>query len=92
MQTSKGKGENPDKMSYLEIPEKLVLSAFKKSEDDGYVIRVYNPTSEPVKGQIKTTFKNAQLINMNEEYESDVNLDNLEVGAYSIVTIKVEKQ
>lgn len=92
VQTSKGNGKNTDSASMLEIPEELVLTAMKKAEDsDKYIIRLYNPAAKTVKGAIKTTFKNAKLVNLNEEPAGTADLDNLEVGAYKIITIEVEK-
>ena len=92
VQTSKGRGTGADTATMLEIPEELVLTAMKKAEDsDKYIIRIFNPTAKTVKGAIKTTFKNAKLVNLNEEQEGEINLDKIEVGAYKIITIEVEK-
>jgi len=92
VQTSKGTGTEADNASYLEIPEKLVLTAFKKAEDsDKYIIRLFNPLEETVKGKITTTFKNAVKVNMNEEKEESINLDKISVGPNKILTIEVEK-
>lgn len=92
VQTSKGTGKNPDAASMLEIPEKLVLTAMKKAEDgDRYIIRFYNPTCNTVHGSIKTVFKNAVRLNLNEEEIGAIDLNNIEVPPYKIITIGAEK-
>lgn len=92
VQTSKGIGKKPDTSSMLEIPEKLILTAMKKAEEsDLYIIRFYNPTCNTVRGCIKTTFKNAVRLNLNEEKIGTINLNDIEVPPYKIITIGVEK-
>ncbi len=92
VQTTKGKGTNSDTASFLEIPEGLVLTAFKKAEDSTKtIIRVYNPTDKAVTGEIKGDFASAVLVNMNEEKEGEINLNKVTVEPYKILTIEVEK-
>ena len=92
VQTTKGKGTGKDSASFLEIPEELVLTAFKKAEDsDNTIIRVYNPTDKTVKGAIKGAFKSAKAVNMNEEQEGAIDLSDISVAPYKILTIEVEK-
>jgi len=92
VQTTKGNGTKAANASFLEIPEGLVLTAFKKAEDsEKLIIRVYNPTDKAVTGAIKGKFNNAAIVNMNEENLGAVSLDNVEVGPYKILTIEVEQ-
>ena len=92
VQTSVGLGTGKDNASFLEIPESLVLTALKKAEDsDKVIIRVYNPTKETVKGEFKCDFKNAKIVNLNEEYEAETDLKNVTVKPHQILTIEVEK-
>jgi len=92
VQTSIGLGKEKDTISMLEIPESLVLTALKKAEDsDKVIIRVYNPTNKAVTGTFKCEFKNAKIVNLNEEYESDADLNNITVNPYQILTLEVEK-
>ncbi len=92
VQTTKGKGAESDKKSILEIPDELVLTAFKQAEDsDKIIIRVFNPKDTTIKGEIKGDFKNAYVVNMNEERECEADLKNITVEPYKILTIEVEK-
>ena len=64
----------------------------KKAEDgDRYIIRFYNPTCDTVRGSIKTVFKNAVRLNLNEEEIGAIDLNNIEVPPYKIITIGAEK-
>ena len=92
IQTSKGVGTNADSASFLEIPEGLVLTAFKKAEDsENFIIRMFNPTEKAIKGKIETTLKNVVVVNMNEEAEGEIDLAKINVGPNKILTIEVEK-
>jgi len=92
VQTCKGIGTKNTAYSALEIPEKLVLTALKKAEDsDKIIIRLYNPTEETVTGEIKTVFKNAKIVNLNEGDAKDLDLSEISVAPHKIVTIEVEK-
>ena len=91
-QTSKGKGTKPLTESWLEIPKPFVMTAMKACEDrDSYVIRLYNPTDEKITFGIKTHFKGTALLNLNEEYISDVDLSDITANPYQILTIEVKK-
>ena len=71
---------------------KLVLTAMKKAEDsDRIIIRLFNPTEETVTGEIKTVFKNAKIVNLNEGDAKDFDLSAISVAPHKIVTIEVEK-
>ncbi len=91
VQTCKGNGTRSDKRSVLEIPEGLVMTAFKKAEDsDAKIIRLFNPTAQTVKGTISGEFTKARLLNLNEEYLSDLDVTEFKVAPYKILTIEVE--
>lgn len=91
VQTCKGLGTKSDKRSLLEIPEELVMTAYKKAEDrNAKVIRLFNPTAQTVRGTISGEFIKARLLNLNEEYLSDLDVTELEVEPYKILTIEVE--
>ena len=92
VQCSKGSGTAPAQMSMLEIPDKLVMTALKKAQDsDRYIIRLYNPTKEPVTGKIKTTLKNPTTVDLNENHECGFDFDNICIEPYKIITIEAEK-
>lgn len=92
VQTSKGIGTGSDVRSMLEIPSELVMTAFKKAENsDNKIIRVFNPTCSTVTGKISGEFKKAWLVNMNEEYEGEIDLEHVVVAPYKILTIEVEQ-
>ena len=87
-----GRGKNANTASLLEIPEELVLTAFKQAEDsEKIIIRVYNPTKETVTGAFICPFKNATIVNLNEEYEAEADLTKITVKPHQILTIEVEK-
>ena len=91
VQTTKGKGKNPDRATFLEIPKELVLTALKKSENgDKYIMRLYNPCERTVCGRINTVFKNPKKVKLNEKFEKDYSFE-IEVPANKIITIEVEK-
>lgn len=92
VQTTKGAGQKADRESILEIPEELVLTALKKAEDSNrYIIRLYNPTDETVRGCVRGRFTNAKFVDLNETFTAEADLTNLTVGPYKIVTIEAEK-
>lgn len=92
VQTTKGAGQKADRESILEIPEELVLTALKKAEDSNrYIIRLYNPTGETVRGCVRGRFTNAKFVDLNETFTAEADLTNLTVGPYKIVTIEAEK-
>ena len=91
VQTCKGLGTQSTARSMLEIPEELIMTAFKKAEDGGArIIRLFNPTDHAVKGAITGEFQKAGLLNLNEEYQGELELSQIEVEPYKILTIEVE--
>lgn len=89
--TSKGNGTKPDCASMLQIPDALVMTALKKSEDsDRFILRLYNPTEETVTGAISGNIKCASLVSLNEDCPEAVDLKNLSVAPHKIITIEVE--
>jgi len=68
------------------------LTALKQAEDnEKIIIRVFNPTRETVSGTFKCEFKNAKIVNLNEEPECNADLNNITVKPYQILTLEVEK-
>ena len=85
--------------SFLTVePRILRLSAFKEAEnEDGFVIRVYNPSAKKVDGTIKFThpLKKAFTINLNEDIEreleiTDDNMISLEANPWEIHSVRVQ--
>ncbi len=74
--------------------EKLVMSAFKKTEDrDTLTMRIYNPTENTIESMIKfyTVPKKAYFTNMNEERISEFDVTKpINVGKYKIITMEFE--
>ena len=69
-----------------------MLTAFKKAEDsENYIIRVYNPLGKEFCGAFYGQLKNAKAVNLNEEYKKDVDMNNIKVRPYEILTIEAEK-
>ena len=97
--TQHDKGYLPQKHSFLSIqPENLILSAFKKAEDrETYILRLFNPTEEEFKGEIKLNvdIKEAYLTNLNEKRLSSLIVGNngrinIDVGANKIITLEID--
>lgn len=92
-----GRGLLPREGAFLTLePGDLVLSALKaaEGEDNAYILRLYNPTTAPVKGTVRFELppRTAALANLNEEEEKDVRLAAdgrvpVQVGAKKIVTL-----
>ena len=96
-QTGAHGGELPQRHGFLELePAQLVLSAVKRSEDgEALVVRLFNPTSKPMKGTL-TFGENvaaAELITLEEIPLKTVKAEGcsvrLAVGAKKIVTVKI---
>jgi alpha-mannosidase len=70
-QAGKGGGDLPQELSFLEVsPRQVVLSALKRCEyRDTLVLRMFNPTSQTLLGQVacRLPLTEAWLTNMNEE-------------------------
>ncbi|MGQ9515087.1 MAG: alpha-mannosidase [Thermoproteota archaeon] len=79
-------GNLPSELSWIGVePSTLVISAVKIAEqEDGIVVRVYNPTDSTIEGRLKTFHKiaSAHLTNLNEEKIGDAELD--EEGAIKL--------
>lgn len=72
-------GKLPLEQGFLSVSDKnLQVSAFKKAEDrDSLILRVYNPTSQPIQAEISLTVPGADVkevitCNMNEERTEEV--------------------
>ena len=72
-------GKLPLEQGFLNVSDKnLQVSAFKKAEDrDTLILRVYNPTSQPIQAEISLTVpgvdvKEVITCNMNEERTEEV--------------------
>ncbi|MDO8588891.1 MAG: glycoside hydrolase family 38 C-terminal domain-containing protein [Armatimonadota bacterium] len=83
------KGSLPQKASFLTIsPSSIVMSALKKADKgDGLILRMYNPTSNDTKAEVKCDVrpvKKARLVNFLEEPKGD-----LAVGAGGVVSIEM---
>jgi alpha-mannosidase len=90
-------GDLPKRHSFLQIePANLVLSAVKRSESgQGLVVRVFNPTSQAIEGNL-TFFKpirTAHMINLEEKPGDKLathgNTLSLSVDKKKIVTIEI---
>ncbi|MEO2046721.1 MAG: glycoside hydrolase family 38 C-terminal domain-containing protein [Pirellulales bacterium] len=70
-QAGRGGGQMPKDHSFLQVgPETIALSACKQCDQrDSLIVRLYNPTSEEVTGQIDCDrpLQEAWITNMNEE-------------------------
>ena len=75
-------------------PEALVVSAVKPAEeDDGLVVRVYNATLEPVRGQLEVDVPYARAFrtNLDEQPQGELapgELSHLALGPNELVTLK----
>ena len=70
-QTGRSTGTLPNTLSFINVkPAELVLSAVKKAaRSDAMIVRVYNPTSKTVSGDIAfwKTIESANEVNLNEK-------------------------
>ncbi len=81
-------------------PDSLVVSAIKKPEDsgfDGFVLRLYNPAGETVKGTVKIHTKASDVwkVTMEEKFEKRAELMEdgsfkIEAGPKKILTYKIK--
>ncbi len=86
-----------DDVSFIKLkPENLIFSCFKKSEDkNAYVLRVYNPTNETLKGEISFLWelKSVELITLEEKTIQSFNFESkklfIEVEPKKIVSLKI---
>ncbi len=90
-------GDLPKRHGFLGIaPENLILSALKRADDgNGYILRVFNPTAEPVKGTITLAapFASAQRVTLEELPEAEIpitqNTLHIDVAPKKIVTVRM---
>ncbi len=96
-QAGRGGGEMPKEHSFLKIaPESIALSAMKKCDQrDSLILRLYNPTSEQIDGQIvcDRPLQEAWLTNMNEERREPLAVEagtvEVSLGHKQIVTVEL---
>lgn len=98
------KGNLPLEQGFLKISDKnLQMSAFKKAEDrDSLILRVYNPTGQPVQTDISLTIPGLDIkevisCNLNEERTDKVlpvsdNIFKVAVGVKEISTYEIVTQ
>jgi alpha-mannosidase len=97
-QFGKQEGILPDMKSFIKIHgDNLVLSSVKKAEDTAaIIIRLYNPTELDIEGvlEIGFEFKEANLLNLNEEKIGHLEMSNgavkLIVGHGKIMSIELK--
>ncbi|GIV45934.1 MAG: hypothetical protein KatS3mg036_0752 [Ignavibacterium sp.] len=99
VQTGKSNGTLPVENSFIKIyPEDLIFSSLKKSEDeDGFVLRVYNPTEKNIEGRIELMkeIKKVEQVTLEEVFINhisliDKNSFNVSLGAKKIGTYKLK--
>jgi len=99
-QTGRNPGGNlPLKDSFLEVcNDQVFVSGIKKHErGDGVVVRLFNPSAENLETELKMKWpvKRAQLLTMNEEPLSDLEIANglaqVPVAHHKILTVLLEK-
>lgn len=88
VQTGQLRGAQSSSLSFLKIePDSLIFSCLKKAENNNneFVLRIYNPTSEVVSGKITTQsqLKTVQEVNLEEIFQSEVQL--LEPIAFEVL-------
>ena len=85
-----------ERYSLLKIePKELIMTALKRSEDDdGIIIRLYNPTANPLSGRIeldakvKAMVRDAWIVDLKEEIIGPADLGKLALGPFKIGTLK----
>ncbi|MGP8329721.1 MAG: alpha-mannosidase [Methanosarcinaceae archaeon] len=91
-------GTLPKSAGFLEIAgAPMQLTTFKRAEDreDSYIIRLFNPTAEPVAGKLRffKEVKQAWLTNLNEERTEELKPAGREIffkaGKKKILTVEV---
>lgn len=78
-------------------PDNLIFSCFKKAEDNnGFVLRVYNPTEKSIDGEIsfKWNLKSAELVTLEEKSIQPINFVGsklkINVVPKKIISLKVQ--
>ena len=98
MQIGNTKGEIEPDTSFLAIdPRDLIFSSLKSSEDgQGYVLRLYNPTTNDMQGKISFLWPvcSAWKVSLEEMKESELHITDkrhipIHVNAKKIYTIKI---
>lgn len=87
----------PDSFGLVSLsPPQLVLSTVKMAEDsDDLIIRLYNPTSSELRGEIQfhLPFRSVELVNLDEKLTKPLNVSSpiipVEVKAKEILTFKI---
>jgi len=97
--TPHGKGTLPEKAGFLSLsPDNLIVSALKQAEDrQTTILRVFNPTSATIDGELEVAgkIKAAWLVNLNEERASEVavlkeNRVRIQTAPGKIVTLELQ--
>ena len=78
VQNGKSNGSLPIENSFIRIyPDDLIFSALKKSEDEnGFVLRIYNPTDKDVEGRIElyNSVTKVEQVTLEEIFIKEINL------------------
>ena len=90
--------KDEDKINLVPARIEPIVSALKKAEDrESYILRLYNPTKDTLKGRVKmaAAVKKAYLTNLNEQRESELTVADentifLDVATNKIVTLEIE--
>jgi len=91
VQAGNGKGKLPRKLSFLKIdPPEIIMSCFKKSEDNSaYIIRMYNPSESDTAVSLYSFFR----INKAEQAALEENtVKTLELTDYNRINIHIKKK
>lgn len=93
VQIGKSNGTLPIENSFIKIfPDDLIFSALKKSEDEnGFVLRVYNPTEKDVEGRIEffKSISKVEQVTLEEILVDDVELINQKSFSVSLARKKI---
>lgn len=93
VQSGKAKGTLPIENSFIKIyPDDLIFSALKKSENEnGFVLRVYNPTEKDVEGRIEffKPISKVEQVTLEEILVNDVELINQKSFSVSLAKKKI---
>ncbi|RKY77248.1 alpha-mannosidase, partial [candidate division KSB1 bacterium] len=98
VQCGQHQGALPKALSFLTIePKTLVPSGIKLSESgNAIIVRVFNPTSEKVKGTIKffRSLRSVRLVRLDEQPVEELKVKNgscveIEAGPKRIITVEI---
>lgn len=99
VQTGKSNGSLPTENSFIKIfPDDLIFSSFKKSEnEDGFVLRIYNPTEYDIEGKVEFVNKilKVEQVTLEEVFIKEICLSNenyfsVSLGRKKIGTYKIK--